>query len=514
MSLQNPRCAVEIWVPDVGTSEERVSEESAGNMTKLTVRAFRVEVTSNNHNEANEARIETTIDDAGIDPRFLRNAELYVYIDDEGFGTFQPNIGKGDLRSGNCRFVGIVVDVSRKMGEDDRHVSIWAQDYTCLFLQAKNGFSPRFLPDYSDSLTQAWNKICDGTGYITFDTSPPSIVSTVQRLKNRIVFEPPDLANLTLASAVSPRVAAVGAKFEVPHQEAADSWAVWQHIVGSMGLISFVRGSQVVVTTATDFYSDDDPPRMIWGLNVTEIEESRDQQSLSAKNVAVYSFNPFTGAHLESFYPPKSDITPTGRAKKKIGASALGPNIVVRAQDYDVFQCPMAISDQATLDKFTEELWQDRSRQELKGYLKTPLMYTWTNSQFPGSGKGGQGTGIPRDTPGWSLLGTQAGDRIRVEIDQSIFTEIQALPSLQARINRLKERGYSTDMAQYLAKNLSDISNVSPEFQVSKSTITLDMQDQEGSFDIRIDFVNRIYVSGSALPGQGARVPAIEGRPV
>jgi hypothetical protein len=516
MPAQNPRVAVELKVPNVGTPGEREAEELVDNVTTLSVRAYKVRIEYNNHNAADECSIECSIDDAGIDPRFLRNAEVYVYLDDIGTSPFDivPTVGRGDLRTGNLRFLGIVTAVERMLSEQSKHVVIRAQDYTCLFLQHKSGFSPKHLPSYSDTLASAWAKICDGTGYLTFDTLPPSIVSTVSELRNRIVFEPPTLAVLTLGSAVSPRASLSSAKVQIPHTEGCDAWAVWQHIVGALGLITFIRGSQCVVTTATDFYSGDDPPRMIWGLNIAEIHETRDQHAVSAKNICIYSFNPFTGTHLESFYPPKGDITPKGRGKKKIGASALGPGITLRAQDYEVFQCPMAISDQAALDKYAERVWQEHGRQELKGTLKTPVAAAWTNDDFAIGVTTGNVSALPALPPSFSLLGLQAGDRIRIEIDQAAFTLVQAMPSLQGRIGALIQRGYSPTMAQFICKNLSAIQSVSPEYQVHSSTIDFEVSSDGGKFEVTIDYLNRVYVSGSAKPGDGVRIPAIEGVPL
>ena len=514
-AAQNPRIAVELKAPNVGTPDELQAQESLDTVTTLSIRPHKLQIDYNNHSAADECTIECSIDDAGIDPRFLRNAEVYAYLDD--IGTSQeiaPSVGRGDLRSGNLRFVGIVTTVDRTLSESAKSVVIRAQDYTCLFLQHKSGFSPKYLPSYSDTIATAWGKICDGTGYLTFDTSPPSIVSTVAALRNRILFEPPSLATLTLGSAVSARASTSSASVQVPHAEGADAWAVWQHIVGSLGLITFIRGSQCVVTTATDFYSGDDPPRMIWGLNVSEIHETRDQQAVSAKNIAIFSFNPFTGTHMEAFYPPKGDITPRGRGKKKLGASALGPGIVVRAQDYEVFQCPMAINDQKALDAYAERVWQEHGRQELKGTLKTPVIAVWTNDQFSAGVTTGNVSGLPPEAPGFSLLGLQAGDRIRIEIDQSVFTMIQAIPSLQGRIEVLMNRGYSVDMAQYICKNLSAIQSVSPEYQVHAVRIDYEVSADGGKFEIGIEYLNRIYVSGSAQPGAGVRIPAIEGQPL
>lgn len=483
MTVQRPRAFVKLFVPNVGTAQERTQQEQIDDVTQLIVRPRRVELFVNNHNEADEATIEGTYDDMGVDPRFMRNGELYVYMDDTEDGILRP-------AADNLRFVGICVEVKRVLGLDEKSVHIKAQDYTCLFLNHKGGYPPDGVPTYQDTLITAWQRVCDHTGY--FDLETKSVVSTVQRLRDRIDFVGVD-GSLTIGSSVSSRLAKLG-RFD-PHGT-VDAWAIWQTAVGSLGLISFIRGDRCIVTTATDFYTGDAPPRLIWGFNVDHIEENRDQNALSAKNVGILSHNPLTHQTMESFYPPLADVTPKGKGKKKIGASALGPGVVVRSEDYEVFDCPMPITDQATLDRFTQRVWEERSRQELKGTVRTAYI------EVPRLSSSG--------TNPYSLLTLQAGDRIRVEIDRDALTTIQRLPSIQARVQALIVGGYSDTMAEFIAKNLNDIVNVSPEMQVHSVRVVLEVSGLgAGNFNFEIQYLNRIEVSGSGQAGTGKRTAAL-----
>lgn len=478
MPVQKPRAAVKLFVPNVGTAKQRVQQDTMDKPTQIMVRARMVELEFNNHNEADVATIEGTYDDLGIDPRFMRNSEMYVFMDDTTDGELIPS-------AANLRFVGIAVSVKRTLSSDARSVTIKAHDYTTLFLNHKGGYPPDGIPTYQDTLVTAWQRVCDHTGY--FDISSRSVVSTVKRLRDRIDFVGVD-GSLKIGSAVSSRLAALGTLQTRP---GSDAWAIWQTTVGSLGLISFIRGDRCIVTTATDFYTANSPPRLIWGQNIHYIEEDRDQNSMNGKNVLIFSFNPLNGKTLEGYYPPYGDVTPKGRSskKKKIGASALGPGVVVKADDYEVFDSPWPITDQATLDTFAQRVWEERSRQELKGTLKTAA------------------TTAPRLTPAgvaqYNLFGLQAGDRVRVEIDREALTTIQRLPSIQARVAELRKR-YSETMATFIAENLSDIVNVTPEFQVHSVRVRLEVSSiTDGSLEFEIQYLNRIEVSGSAQPGTG-----------
>jgi hypothetical protein len=464
----------------MGTASERTQQEELDDVYQLQPRCHYIELTANSHMEADECRVKLAYDDAGIDPRILKSAEIYVWLGNgDDYGNFTPT-------KDTLRFVGIATDVERELSIDaGKNITIRALDYTTLFLNCKT-FLPAGRPKYSDTLQQAWERLCDYTGYYDLDTK--SVVSTVQRLKPNLDFvgDAENLASLTLGSAVSARLAKIGAP---EYRAGADAWAIWQTAVGSLGLISFIRGDRCIVTTATDYFTADDPPRMVFGENVYEIHETRDVQSLSSKNVCIESFDPIHGKTLEAFYPPIE----LAEKKKRIAASALGTPVPVRAQDYETSDCPMPITDQATLDRFAQRVWEERSRQELHGTLKTAEMYVDTLA-----------------AESFDLLKLQSGDRIRVEIDRGALTIVQALPTTAERQSALEARGYSAQMATFIVTNLDSMTRMTPEFQVHNVRTTLDMQGHK--YECSIEYVNRIDVSGSAQPGTGVGTPPMTGQ--
>lgn len=512
MSIYRPRAAAVLYVPNVGTASERVQQENETNadlrdltdpthqvasrnpqdttndVTRLQVKIHHVRLVSNSHNEADECEFTGSYDDMGTDPRFLNSVECYVYLGDgDAKGFFTPS-------SDNLRFVGIGTVVTRTLNDSvGKQIHIRALDYTTLFLNAKQ-YPPSGIPKLSMTLGDAWNLVCDSTGY--YDLDREQVVSTVQRLKtngkndatDRLQFigDAANLRDQTLGSAVSSRIAKLGNLQVIPPN--ADAWAVWQTAVGSLGLISFIRGDRCIVTTATDYYTADDPPRFIWGKNIRTLEETRDVQAMSKKNIHIQSLNPLTMKTIEAFWPPLSLV----KQSKKVGASSNGSPISVKAQDYETFDCPMPITDQAALTAFAERVWLERGRQELAGQLETGEMFTDTLNE-----------------KSFDLLKLQSGDRIRVEIDRDALTIIQRLSDIGQRIAALKLRGYSDDMAAFLAKNLDSITKVTPEFQVHSVETTLETASPPGSYTVVVHYLNRIDVSGSAQPGTGIGTPPI-----
>lgn len=478
-TVLRPRMLARIYVPNVGSPSDRVQQENVDDVTELAVRVHRARWECNNHLEADEVELDGTYDDLGIDPRFLRSAEVYFHLGHDATGNFTPTVD-------NLRFVGIATDVERHLSESSgMGVRIRALDYTTLFLTAKH-FPPDGVPDYSQTLPDAWSRICDHTGYVDFETK--SVVSTVQRLRDRIDFVGVD-PGIVIGTAVSSRLRKLG-KLQVPHD--ASAWTVWQTAVGSLGLISFIRGDRCIVTTATDYYTGDDPPRFIWGRNVLELRERRDVQAVSGKNVGIFSLNPLTGQVVEAYWPPLEDV----KKQKRLGASALGPSIAVRAQDYEIFPCPMPITEPSVLEEFAHRVWEERTRQELAGTMHVREMFADTLS-----GKS------------FDLLALGSGDRIRVEIARAALTLVQRIPSISGRIEAMKSLGYSDDMAKFVVKNLDAITRVTPEFQVHRTETTLDVTDPDsGSYDMVVEYVNRIETSGSANPGTGIGTPQMTGQ--
>lgn len=479
MPVFHPRVAAKVIVPAIGLPQDRQAQQQTDQTFTLNVRPTHVRFVANNYNEADECEITGTYDEMGLDPRYLRSAEVYVYIADADVsGNWTPAFD-------DLRFVGIARDVSRVFNEHGgKIVTIKALDYTCLFLEAKS-YPPSKIPPFTDTLQQAWERICDNTGYWDLDTH--QINSTVSVLKDKLVFEGGiNAPGPSLGSAVPARLAKLG-KVQV-HGD-ADAWAIWRTCCESLGLITFIRGDRCVVTTATDYYTAGNSPRMIYGLNVMELTESRDLGQLSSKWVCVRSYDPLGNKSLESLYPPPGIAT----RKKKLKASANGPSASVKAQDYECFDLPFAVADQATLDNIANRIWQERTRQELHGSLRTRYMSV-------------------ADTTGASfdLLKLAAGDQIQVEIAREALDGIQALPTISARLNALVAKGYSSDMAGFIANNLDSIAKLPPQFLVHSVETELQVTGPDGgaSYNTRIEFLNRVDISDSgAVTAQASGDP-------
>ncbi len=487
-NVYQPRMAMTLFVPTLGTSTQRVAQENDSTAYRLDVRPIRARHVANSIHEADELDVTFTYDEAGMDPRYLRSAEGYFYLADTATsgGVLTPDISQ------NLRFVGIARDVTRSFSESAGNLlTMRFQDYTCLFLECKV-FPASKMPLLSDTLPAAWAKMCANTGYWDLTQSPPAIQSTVSVLSDRITFVPDSLSSTTLGSAMPPRLAKLG---KVQPEPGADAWAIWKSICDALGLITYIRNDRCVVTTATDFYTYQDPPLFIYGGNILELTETRELGSVSAKGVCARSYNPLTATTLESFYPP---INSTGFTKKRNTASATKAPTTIKTPDYELLDLPFATADQTTNDTIAQRIWEERVRQELHGTLTTREMAVASVS------------GASR----YDLLALGSGDALQVVIDRGALDSVQSQTTLGARVAMLLARGYSSDAATFIASNLDSIDKLPGQFLVRSVETTFDASSATGevTYESKIEFCNRVSLSGDgSVTIQATDTPQITG---
>jgi hypothetical protein len=477
--IYRPRMYATLTVPILGTRAQRIQQEKSDEEITLGLRPISLTHERNDHNTADACSLTLDWTDAGVDPRLLSDGVLTVYVGQaDELGNWTPN---GE----DVRFIGMLLENSADRRVDQAGtVSIDAVDYTSLFLDAKP-FGSSGIPDYSQTLPDAWARICSQT-------------PGAEHLADSIVFEEVS-RNLRIGDAVSDRFRRLG---QVPTKPETDAWAVWQQCVGMLGLVSFFRLDAVVVTTTTALYTEGDPPVMIWGRNITTWRESRNATA-AQKAIGVTSFDPLTGTTLEAFYPPIGDprvkhkgasakaLAQLGAAiEKKDKALTAGQKTatskrlrraaaaVRQNEDREYMSIP-GITSQEALDDICQRVWEERRRQELSGYIETGEMSVETAS------------GAELD-----LLALGSGDAIKVQIDQEtreLLATFVGAPRKQ--IAHLVERGYSEEAAQLIVANYQEFAEIEPVYHVQTVTTNMEVQPDGGSFSVGVDYVNRIQVA-------------------
>ncbi len=451
----HPRCAIRLEVPKVGSVTERVIISPSVLAAKWTL---------NNHLVADELTITMGWEESGCDPRFLKNATCEFFMWDDLRQEWDDGLSTKYLR-----FTGICTKAGRKLGESMSEVTLTFNDYTTLFLNMKP-FPTGGMPEYNETLKQIWEKICDHTG-AKDPSDDKKIISSVAILRNRLNTERlfAEQKEHTLGLLVDKRFHAIAKPS--PHQ-GANAWEVWQWVVGSLGLVSYIQGDECIVMTTTEHYKVSEAPRMIYGENILEFEENGDTH-ISGKGIMLKSFNQLTGRTIEAVYPKPGDDRL--KLKQAVAKRALknGTDISINdvSADYEEFNY-FGIQDQEALDIRAKEAYEEFSRQQMDGTLKT--------SEMAIEGADGE----PFD-----VLSLKANDSIIIAIDPDIRTNSKN-PE-EAYHYLVDVMGYNDGLARIVSQNFDSEELQSPQFHVT----TMDVDYQDGTCTIEIKYHNLVNIT-------------------
>ncbi len=432
---------------------------------ELTPQVISCKWTRNNHLVADELTLTFSWKESGIDPRQLHNARVAMYMCDEALERMD--------RVKHLRFSGICMKVSRKRSDSGVLIDMTFADYTTMFINMKPARTEG-MPEWSDTLDAAWKKLCDNVGHQVGDGASAKIESSVTALRNNLTFE--DSLNIqgfqsrTIGSIVNTRFHAIS-KPTPPNR--CDAWAVWQWVVTSLGLMSYIDRDRCFITKASAYYSPDKALQLIWGHNVSEFEESADAE-FSQKGVLAQSFDPLTGRVLEAFYPEPGD--PRLKTKKSAVKRAAKGKGAVNANDVSSEWEPYEahhIHTQEALEAYAEAIYEERSRQAMEGTIKTSEMRLDS-----------------LDGDSVDILDLVSGDAITVGVAPDSLDMLEnQFENEDDRINYLVYNfGYKREMAELVAKNVEQFKYRTPIFHVSSMTVSL----EPDKFDVEIKYHNII----------------------
>ena len=253
-----------IRVPVMGTVSERLGQSQERSVVEFECPVTKCRITRNDFNSADEASFTCQYDQIGVDPRLLSNAIVYLYIGDA------PNAGGWEPKPTDLRFLGIMSAPERVMSDSAKEMNFTAVDYTTMFLSMKPYPSSSGTPLYSMTLRQAWQMVCDHTGFYNLsDAGQGEITSSVAEIRNNIrglSGSDDALLDRTIGSGVLSRIAQFGIVQVEQHD--VDAWAVWRACCDSLGLLTWIDADQCIVATAPDYYSGGNPAQFVYGINV------------------------------------------------------------------------------------------------------------------------------------------------------------------------------------------------------------------------------------------------------
>lgn len=480
MAVFYPRHFATLTCPIFGTTARKQQQIHDANAVTIDMRLIRSRLGRNHHNMADE--LELTVDwrTAGIDPRMLTSARVQFYAGDtRSLGPWQPT-------RENLRFVGVMTHPTRRAGgESPMTVEMKFLDYTDFFLKQKP-FPPEGLPKLTDDLRTAWRKICEKVGF--YDLKSQSIVSSVDDLKDALLFVG-DAAladGVELGQATSARFRNTGANVQM--KPGSDAWGVWNQCVGMLGLVTFFRLDRIVIASAVDYYTADDPPILSWGDNILDWTETSGGDR-AHKGVGLSSFDPLSQTVLEAFYPPPGDpritMKRTPAASKKKGTN---DDRALQSENYEMFADDRGITDPAKLLDEARRIFEEYARHQVEGEASTRKMMLRASSD---------------PTRGIDPYDLNGGDSIRIEFDSDTLREAAQFDSLTTQVEFLMGRGYREGVAKLIAQNLESFRGLPPIFHIKSLFVELDTSSDPGNFIVSIHYVNLVNPFGAADSNDG-----------
>ena len=456
-----------LTVPIMGNRLQRLKQEESKKVTSFTVQPTQIRLEKNDHNQADTCSLTLDWTLAGVDSRMLDDAIVEVHVGNA------DEAGHCEWSEQTCRFVGVVREVdSNREADSAPEVQLECVDYTQLFLDAKP-FGSLGVPKLSMTLAEAWATIV-GTSVIDGKTHEHTPGTKLFRENpKQLVFQGVDPA-IVLGKGVADRFRKLAF---VPTKPDTDAWAVWQQCVGMLGLLSYIDKDRCIVTTATNYYTERDAPKMIWGKNIESWHESRVGR-FSRRGVAITSFNPLTRSAVEAYWPPIGDAAV--KRKRPTSKKVLSETEVRPTEERDYFAFPGVTEPDVLLD-IAKRVHEERSRQELEGSISTPHMWVGTERGAI-----------------FDLLDLRAGDSIRVETEPEMKLLLSSLDTDFDRIFYLTERGYAEGAAELIIANMANFGDLDARFITKRVALDMSVDENGGSFSVEIDYINRIQIDGSA----------------
>lgn len=456
--IYKPEVILQLDVPFFGTQGD-----AKENFVVFHPRVIEVKWTKNHHLAADEMTATIGYLEGGIDPRLLKHARGSMWMWDSHSQVYS--------KTDHLRFSGICKKAGRRLSSSGWVVDLTFHDYTVMFIDMKP-FPSSGMPEWSDTLRAAWTKLCDHTGW-NDPSDAKQIISSVKALREAINFDPVELDGRTIGESTSARFLEMS---KPSPKQGADAWGVWQWLCGSLGLTTFIDRGECFVTKTSEFYKEEQASMLLYGHHIDDFEETADT-AISHKGILLKSFDHIAGRLIESRYPPPSDdrIKKSRATAKRADKEGRDPSTNETSAQYEEFEYH-EIQDQALLDARCREAYEEYSRQELKGTVKTAEMF------------------LPRKDGGKrEVLALSAGDAIHVGMDDKTRDAIKHIESENDKVRALIQScGYIPEVARLIARGLGERALQKPVFHIE----TMEVELGPEKFSVTIKYHNKIFLSG------------------
>jgi hypothetical protein len=377
----------------------------------------------NSYKQADSWSVEFDAADLPVHPAQIRTGQIELHLyQTEGLQPYRP----GDLVGRRPTITGLFDQASLRFNDSDRTISIDGQDFTALLLAKRWDFGRRvdagrplsrileeFLREVSPPIGGA------SKGALTLDyraKSDPTVGAYAPKYKKKKKYTPKDAKSI---------------------------WDVIFDLTTRNGLIAFIEGYQLVVTTPRARFDEAESRlrKLAWGRNIEELEIERNMGKDRTPQIKVRCWDPDNQKTIEGVFPTKAR-----RATVGVGT------------DFEEVQVYLVtgITSQDALAAYAQAIYDLRARGEHRIVARTSDL---------------------RDLDSKDLLDLRAGDPLMVTFDPFNTDELNALGTTASRTQYLIGRGFQPQVAATFANNLAALVSFRKPLRVRETSYDWSVDD-------------------------------------
>jgi hypothetical protein len=380
----------------------------------------------------------------------------------------------------NRVIAGLADENGLNYGDGGRSFRITGRDYTSLLINREWPEGKR-VPvgqdldrTVQDLVDEAVGKLRNGTTLEVEYIGPESIKTTgVDRgiTKRDVVKKPPKVG------AHHSRTKKRG----FPQRSGKNYWDVIYGLCLQHGKIAYVTGTKVIISDPKTLTADtvDSTYRMAYGRNLKFLKVSRHMGKEAVPQVISSIYDPKTRQRVEIKFPEKTAPGFRDKSQKSAVKGLGGANDVTGSNSLTQNQLrvapPKGVTDPKVLRDYLEAYYHNLARNEGVLSFETKDLRDLTRSQ--------------KAQRGYSLLAMRPGDAVQVAFDAFSDADMRQLSSTAERFARLRELGYSEQVANIVASEYDRINQFQTPFYVKDVSLAWSIKD---GLNVAVEGINFI----------------------
>lgn len=388
----------------------------------------------------------------------------------------------GQFQNDDNRVIaGLIDEANLSYSDGGRSFRVSGRDYTSLLINREwpdgkrvpvGGDLDRVVQDLVD---EAVGKLRNGTTLTVVYKGPESVkTGALDRgiTKRDVVHKPPKVGG---------GHSRTKKKRGFPQRSGKNYWDVIYGLCLQHGKIAYVSGTTIIISDPKTLTADtvDSTYKFAYGRNLKSLKASRHMGKEAVPQIISSIYDPKTRQRVEVKFPDhppasfrdksaKSAVKGLGGANDVTGSNALTQNELRVAP-------PKGVTDPKILRDYLEAYYHNLARHEGTVTIETKDLRDLTRSQ--------------KAQAGYSLLSMRPGDAVQIAFDAFSDADMRQLGSQAERYARLRELGYSEQVANLVSSQYDRINQFQTPFYVKDVSFAWSIKD---GLSVSIEGINFI----------------------